>query len=57
MLRCGLTALLVAVSKLTASPQLLQRAHILDTPDNITRWLAADMCTCVYFCVDMRRYV
>ena len=44
MLRCGLTALLVAVSKLTASPQLLQRAHILDTPDNITRWLAVDMC-------------
>ena len=40
MLRCGLTALLVAVSKLTASPQLLQRAHILDTPDNITRWAA-----------------
>ena len=57
MLRCGLTALLVAVSKLTASPQLLQRAHILDTPDNITRWLAADMCRCVYLCVDMRRYV
>ena len=50
MLRCGLTALLVAVSKLTASPELLQRAHILDTPDNITRWAAVDKC------VDMRKY-